>query len=379
MSKFVVAGIALLGAVAALAAPPKTIEDLKALYPPLADDANGAPMFLKAAAALVKQSPKAGNMLPYVGNMKTNVPVQKLDDDRMALMAGHLAQNLPALEILRAAAAFPQSRFPVDFDDAEQGRQFDRLAPLRELVRLTSLKALFDSLRQNDAAAVEAVTLGMAVANSITDDPMVMSHLVRFALHSMTIDAMEQVINRRALTEPQLAALQRLMVQSADMEPFARGVEAEMCIGANMKFSDAAAEVEREKWLENRQALPDAIRALAKSAPMPDSTAMAPEPADKSILTACKGALARLRLASTLLGLERYRAAKGGYPKTLAELVPDYLSEIPIDPYDGQPLRYKPQDGGVFVWSVFQNGVDDGCNFNRFAKSLDLALVVFRD
>jgi len=364
-------------ALPALAAPPQTIDDLKALYPPLADDANGAPLFMKAADALVKPSVKATNMLPYVGNMKTNVPVQKINDERMALMAGWLAQNLPALELVRVAAAVGASQYPINFDNMAQARQLDFLGRLRSLTQLTSVKALFDALRGNDAAAVEAVTLGMAVANSLSEDPLMMSHGVRFALYNITVDAMEQVINRRALTEKQLAGLQQLMLKSVDVEGMARAIEVELCIGAAAKPADAADATKQEEWLAKMRPVPDAIRALSK----PASTAAAP-PLDSTaipIVSGCKNGLAHLRLAIVLLGLELYRAAKGAYPNKLEELVPDYMPEVPIDPFDGQPLRYKAQDGGVFVWSVFQNGVDDGCNFHRFAKPLDLALVVFRD
>ncbi len=35
---------------------------------------------------------------------------------------------------------------------------------------------------------------------------------------------------------------------------------------------------------------------------------------------------------------ERYRLATGDFPETLDQLVPDYLEELPPDPFDGEPL-----------------------------------------
>ncbi|MCI0681043.1 MAG: hypothetical protein L0Y71_02975 [Gemmataceae bacterium] len=62
---------------------------------------------------------------------------------------------------------------------------------------------------------------------------------------------------------------------------------------------------------------------------------------------------ARLECASTALAVERYRLKHGRWPATLADLVPDgFLPEAPQDPYDGEPLRYRPTEDGVVVFSV---------------------------
>ena len=48
------------------------------------------------------------------------------------------------------------------------------------------------------------------------------------------------------------------------------------------------------------------------------------------------------------------------FPATLAELVPKYLPLVPIDPFDGQPLRYRPDRTHVLLYSVGQDQKDDG-------------------
>jgi len=49
------------------------------------------------------------------------------------------------------------------------------------------------------------------------------------------------------------------------------------------------------------------------------------------------------------VGLLRHRLANGSLPATLAELVPTYLNTVPLDPYDGKPVRYSPARGAVWV------------------------------
>jgi hypothetical protein len=51
-------------------------------------------------------------------------------------------------------------------------------------------------------------------------------------------------------------------------------------------------------------------------------------------------AIARLRCAKTACAIERFRLKHGKLPEKLEELVPEFLSEVPIDPFDGKKLRY---------------------------------------
>ena len=58
--------------------------------------------------------------------------------------------------------------------------------------------------------------------------------------------------------------------------------------------------------------------------------------------------------------LAAYRAEHGKYPTQLSDLTPKYLAEVPLDPFSGKPLTYKPQPSGYVLYSVGVNGKDDG-------------------
>lgn len=50
------------------------------------------------------------------------------------------------------------------------------------------------------------------------------------------------------------------------------------------------------------------------------------------------------RLLTTALALHAYRKDRGSYPRTLLQLVPNYLARVPLDPYgDGLTLLYAPR------------------------------------
>jgi hypothetical protein len=57
-------------------------------------------------------------------------------------------------------------------------------------------------------------------------------------------------------------------------------------------------------------------------------------------------------LGDLALASMAYKAANGTYPARLEDLRPDYLSKIPMDPSDGQPLKIKHADGGLDLYSM---------------------------
>ena len=64
------------------------------------------------------------------------------------------------------------------------------------------------------------------------------------------------------------------------------------------------------------------------------------------------------RATSLILRLNAYRTDHGAYPKMLSDLVPKYLSEVPLDPMDGKPFRYDR--ARRIIYSVGRNIRDDG-------------------
>lgn len=63
------------------------------------------------------------------------------------------------------------------------------------------------------------------------------------------------------------------------------------------------------------------------------------------------------------IALRRHQLRHGRHPAQLSELVPAILPVIPRDFMDGKPLRYRREPDDRFrLWSVGENGLDDGGN-----------------
>jgi hypothetical protein len=67
------------------------------------------------------------------------------------------------------------------------------------------------------------------------------------------------------------------------------------------------------------------------------------------------------QMTVTAIALRRYQLKHGNYPPALNSLVPKFVSADPLDPMDGNPLRYRPKADETFLlYSVGENGKDDG-------------------
>lgn len=60
------------------------------------------------------------------------------------------------------------------------------------------------------------------------------------------------------------------------------------------------------------------------------------------------------------LGVLRFERRHGRMPENLNELIGEFLTQIPHDPIDGQPLRYLRRHDGFLIYSVGSNRADDG-------------------
>lgn len=59
-----------------------------------------------------------------------------------------------------------------------------------------------------------------------------------------------------------------------------------------------------------------------------------------------------------VLACRSYRAKHGTLPASLDELVPEFLDEVPLDPYDGEKLRWNAEKG--YFWTKGRDGNFDG-------------------
>jgi len=73
-----------------------------------------------------------------------------------------------------------------------------------------------------------------------------------------------------------------------------------------------------------------------------------------------KAVIAHERLLTVEIALRCYRVSRARPPARLEDLMTNYLSRVPLDPFSAQPLTYRPQGTNWLLYSLGPDGIDDG-------------------
>lgn len=283
------------------------------------------------------------------------------------------------------------------------------LGPARNMARLNGARMRL-AFEAGDVAEFErAARANQALARMLSRSPVLIEGLVGFAIESLNygqmrrvlaknpgpewLDAMSRVLGEQRPTDDAMAMLRgerSIAVESTALlfsEPanvrfgrFSKGVASTVgMLGGGMS----------PRWRlgtfdQNREYIDSVFDRVEKAATLRagergDLAVIDPEEETSLLLPqmlvpAMARALTSFDMIQTdragiraMISLERYRIETGGYPKTLQELVPEYLAELPQDVWTGQPLRYRPlaerysQGGFRYVlYSVGADQTDDG-------------------
>jgi hypothetical protein len=80
----------------------------------------------------------------------------------------------------------------------------------------------------------------------------------------------------------------------------------------------------------------------------------------------------RLRAGAAGMASERYRLKHGNWPASLEALVKEgWLAEVPVDPLDDQPMRFRVTPEGIVIYSIGFDRQDNGgiINLNRMQEA----------
>jgi hypothetical protein len=290
-------------------------------------------------------------------------------------VADVLSRNRSALPFFREAAKCEQSRYPLNFTDevpAQEAKKSKHLEGLMNATFIWNLYTLWLANENQGAEGAKVVAMNLALARTLEPEPDLGSQIRRAACIGWTIEGLEQVINRSTLPPESLNQLQAVLDRMENRESagvgFTRGL-----IGWRVFHETMIFPVERQlvgetyddllrAWIEP---YPGRIKSVNEIGSARAKTAkergfhFSPQWIADAVDREGNG-LAFLRLARTAVALERYRAAhRNVYPRSLGELKPDYLAEIPLDPFDGKPLRYHRNATGYFLHSIGEDLTDN--------------------
>lgn len=412
---------------------PTTPAEAAARHPAPASDENAGPLYIQAYDTFghapsvpedARSAPWTAEDLPLYGGPRPT-PGAPWTEAMRAAAADFLAYHNEAYALLDQAASMAECRFVWDFSRGFALQTYEP-GPLSMLVRPVELRIAFALAEGRTGDAVDALRTMAAMTRHAGGDPLPSAHLARFTVSESARNQVEFLLNAAALDDAQLHALLDAFAGEPAPGALAESLAAVLPIALSRTgleniavpgtpavsdpFLRAAGTVKRivtgqpaDLGAFNRTAayatLADwEMRYIAAwDAPYPD--AIAAGDAVEIALTGDAGAatltrglldnyghyprvfaatLANLRLIRSACAVERYRLTHGELPRTLDDLVPDYLDAVPADPFDGQPLRYAPAGAAAYtLHSIGMNQTDDGGQPGEH-RSGDIVIEVLR-
>jgi hypothetical protein len=350
------------------------------------------------------------NALPFMGSDFQQISHSTvLQSSNLIAAENYLRENKEHIETVRAALHYSQFRFPVQITNG-----FETLLPHLSEVKHEALNfrvaGLVASERGDVDGAISNIEDTARAGDAVAAEPFLISQLVRIACYTMAIADMERLLSQRSLSAAQLekieGLLNRLQMTGAARKTLVTERATDLAIfkmpasvldrigsqpgddtdssssrGASIAqgileltglrdmdkrlmletFEQAIPLVDRDdpEAIEQYEVLFREVQAEARKFPPKILTAML-LPGLGEAMHRFAQLEARRRAALSAIAVERFRLAHDGHlPAKLDELKPQFLTDVPKDPFDGQPLRFKQQSPGYVIYSVGADRVDN--------------------
>jgi hypothetical protein len=389
---------------------PVTIEEMNAWYVAPPDDENAAELYTLAFERLVLPQADQEDLLPLVGDAELPESAGPPDAEMMALIAEHLEKNTECLKLLHQATAKPHCHWPLDFGASLVPETGDLMA-FRDAASLLSLQAVYLAEMGDSDGAVDALVASVGVARANARVPVLISQFAGMACWPVSCWGITRVLNRGLLKQDELARLGEALMGYEEYERFWMALVGELYFTVRVydhmapgpgrlariryAFSQVLLGADKGRLMRD---IPEFIEA-AKTSPRaaylkakePEMPARIPGLIGQEGMTDMKldgirtgmkayaRTTAQRRMVQVAIAVERYRLADGKLPDTLEDLVPEYLASVPVDPFDGESIRYRKTEPGYVVYSVALNEVDDGgVDNDDGGKSGDFTFTVAR-
>jgi hypothetical protein len=358
----------------------------------------------KNSALVVKE---AHRWLPsgwYVSESLSNhiydaAPQERLDGDDAACVRNELSEVQTALIEARKLADLPAGRHLITYRRGFVATLLPDAQNTRSIFSLLQLDVIQQAEDGDFKGAIRSCEALLNATRSLGDEPLIVSQLVRMAGVGVAYRTIERVLNQGEADPADLLALQqalqeearfpRLLValrgERAGMHELFDALETgDMSISSVVDLTSNNVQLKRPSKLQEVLAVTarDSIREqhplfLAMSTEAIQIAALPPQqraaafadlteaykgnlanparaliPAYEKIDQAARRTECQLQCLITALALERFRQHNHRWPDTLEQLVPDYLSAVPLDPEDGEPLRFQRREDRVVVYSL---------------------------
>lgn len=248
-------------------------------------------------------------------------------------LEGLVSTNAEALRLLRLGLT-RQCVTPEDLAMTNIAGTLSQLADMKRLVQLLAAEGRWREMNARWGGAAHSYTDAIRFGNEISRGGLLITRLVGVACEAIGGQALAKVIPKLRPEEAR-AILTELEKVDALRVTWTEVMQNERAYARHQFMKRFNPVLLLGSLLRNRQAIQKAR-------------------------TRHNMVIAHERLLAAELALRIYESEHGRAPMRLDDLVTNYLSAVPKDPFTGQQLIFRPQGTNWLVYSVGSDGVDDG-------------------
>ena len=333
-------------------------------------------------------------------------PTEQLSGEDFDRLTKALQSVRPALDEACKLADMPRGRHHIHYERNPIATLLPDQLESRRLASLLVCEAARQSQTGETREALRSCRAALNAVRSLGDEPFIISQLIRSAGVAFSCQAVERTLAQGEPPPEDMASLQKLLEDEDHLASWflaTRGERAALhqvfdAVEQGDVSVDELAQT-RSPWLvstfvsmwrmntsqDNALFLSLMSRRIAETQLPMYEQVEAEKRFEKEVHELPRSAVitgllmpamtkvgegfrrkhASLRCTIVALAAERYRREKKAWPDTIDQLCPQYLAVVPLDPFDGRPLRYRRVDDGIVIYSVANDTIDNGGHLDR--------------
>lgn len=326
-----------------------------------------------------------------------------------------LADQAPALALLRQVVDKPGCYFQRDYGRPRMTTLLPEIARIRDAAKLLALDARVKAADGDVRGALEDLSVLFAMAGHIATEPILVSVLVGIRVETLAMESLENILATSQASPGDLAAV-RIPRWVSFWRSVSRAFGGEEALGLSVYY-EYGAEARFDELMDTRNRetstlapfyrvflLNDDLAAYREAFQQPRVLASRPfyqaaqqwKRYEEDIQSGVPGILANLilprldaaaeygamgdarhRLAQLGLAACRYRLEHGQLPDKLEDVTDGVTVLVSRDPFDGKPLKWRPTETGLVLYSIGPDLVDNGgLPFDKDKRTGDLTFAI---
>jgi hypothetical protein len=350
-------------------------------------------------------SPFRGSEL-YQLMASSELPFQ-LEEGPSTGLRNEVEELAPAIAEARPLAGLGWGRYEIKWEFNPASMLLPHIQEARQVAQLLRFDALARAQDGDIDGALESCRAIIGVARSFGDEPILVSQLARNAIDDVALDTVQRALAWGQASDAAMARMQARLAEEAAEPALIHTLRGERAIMDEFFDKVATGQISIANSLRGGPGIA-AQRSMLEGLAGPyirhnqgivldymnKAVELAKRPSDRHSAALARlearlrpqGTIAQLMIAlsrttmiatgrlfeqerrrlatleacRTLLAAERFRLARGRWPRSVAEIPKEFLPNPQPDPYDGRPINLVRREDGLTIYAIGTDGKDHG-------------------